>query len=316
MKFSQKLAPAPGIEIGAPESPWMSVTDDMCEQMVREIVAHEMGDYMEGTIEAGGLENYKTKRITDICVSAVKSLVGQVQKGRIRSMEFEKPFGRGSDIAPIRVKVGDKSILLRGIIDRLDVLDTPGGGQAVRIVDYKTGNDEIKKEYYESGYKLQLMVYMNAVLAGREEAQPAGVFHFHIGELDEADDDGKSSSKDVGERRDKSYRLKGFVLNEEHVIRAMDEAFEKESDVIPVKVAKDESYKAAAKGRLFSKEEFAELCAVVDGQVQRICQEIADGAIDVAPRKTGKDQTACKYCGYRSICLFDTSFDGCRYVKV
>ena len=160
------------------------------------------------------------------------------------------------------------------------------------------------------------MVYMNAVLAGKQEAQPAGVFHFHIGELDEADDDGKSSSKDVGERRDKSYRLKGFVLNEENVIRAMDEAFEKESDVIPVKVAKDESYKAAAKGRLFSKEEFAELCSVVDGQVQRICEEIADGAIDVAPRKTGKDQTACKYCGYRSICLFDTSFDGCRYVKV
>ena len=315
MKFSQQLTPPDGTAIGGSGSPWMKISEEECGQMIRQIVSEEMDSYLEGQVEKDGLSDYRKERIISICTEVARSLVKQVRKGHIKSMDFEKRFGKGSDIPPVKVQVGDRTIILRGIIDRLDVLDT-GDGEAIRIVDYKTGNDVIKKEYYEAGYKLQLMVYMNAAMASKEEAEPAGVFHFHISQLDDADDDGKASKADVADRRDRSYRLKGFVINEENVIRAMDEDFEEESQVIPVKIAKDETFKAAAKGKLFSREEFTELCEAVDSQVQRICQEISEGAIDIAPRKEGKSASACTFCDYKSICLFDTSFDGCRYVKV
>ncbi len=315
MLFSQQLAPPEGVAIGDPGSPWMAMDDAKCETMIRDIVSRQMDEYMKGTIEKGGLEEYRKERIISICTKVAQSLVSQVAKGHIKSMEFEKYFGKGSDIPPVTVQIGDHTILLRGIIDRLDVLDTPEG-DAVRIVDYKTGNDVIKKEYYEAGYKLQLMVYMNAAMAAKEGAEPAGVFHFHISELDDADDQGKSQKESAVVRRDRQYRLKGFVINEENVIRAMDEDFEVESQVIPVKIAKDETFKAAAKGRLFTKEEFTELCEAVDTQVQRICGEITDGAIDIAPRRADKNSSACTFCDYRSICLFDTGFKGCRYVPV
>lgn len=315
MKFSQSLMPPDGVGIGDETSPWMAMDDETCAGMIRQIVSENMSEYMKGTIEEGDLEDYRKERIIRICTQVASSLVKQVQKGHIKDMAFEKFFGPGSDIPPVTVTVGDRDIVLRGIIDRLDILDT-GGGEAVRIVDYKTGNDAIQKEYYEAGYKLQLMVYMNAAMAAREDARPAGVFHFHISEMDEADDKGKLERTDPEARRDMNYRLKGFVVAEEEVIRAMDAEFEEESEVIPVKVGKDEPYKAAARGRLFSREEFAELCGAVDEQVQRICGEILEGGIEAAPRKTDKSSSACTFCDYRSICLFDTSFAGCRYVKV
>ena len=46
-------------------------------------------------------------------------------------MAFEKRFGAGEDIGPIKVNVGDKTVLLRGIIDRMDILDTGSGQDAV-----------------------------------------------------------------------------------------------------------------------------------------------------------------------------------------
>ena len=57
-------------------------------------------------------------------------------------------------------------------------------------------------------------------------------------------------------------------------------------------------------------------------QVERICNEIYSGSIDIAPKREkdkdmdGARRTACSYCGYRSICMFDTSFDGCKYTEV
>ena len=105
------------------------------------------------------------------------------------------------------------------------------------------------------------------------------------------------------------------MLNDEKIIRAMDREFSVESDVIPVKIKKDEQYAAAAKGRLFSGNEFRELCEQVDVQVKRICSEILSGTINAAPVQEGTMKSACTYCNYKSVCMFDTSFSGCRYVK-
>lgn len=71
-----------------------------------------------------------------------------------------------------------------------------------------------------------------------------------------------------------------------------------------------------------SKEEFGQLYQQVEEQVERICGEICSGSIDIRPKREkekdmeGNYKTACKYCGYRSICIFDTSFQGCGYEQV
>ena len=71
--------------------------------------------------------------------------------------------------------VGGKEVVIRGKIDRMDVLDTgdeaPDAGGAVRIVDYKTGGDSVDVEYFRKGYKLQLMVYMKAASGEKKNRQ-------------------------------------------------------------------------------------------------------------------------------------------------
>ena len=337
MKLSQRLTAgedsfqgldAVPIAITDPDSRWMKITQEECREEIRRILQEETGTYREGLLSSGRNESYRTERIVDICSRVAWAMIGQVRRGRIREMYFEQPFARGAQLPPIRVTAGEHEVLIKGKIDRMDVLDLPehedGLETAVRIVDYKTGGDSVDVEHFRSGYKLQLMLYLKAATQ-KQEVKPAGVFLFKIREID-ADADARTvvpGEAAVEERMEDAYKLEGIVLDDMDLIDAMDTEIGGASKVLPIKyVKKNGTYSGSSGGYLFSREEFEELSAQVDRQVDRICREICDGKIDIRPKKEkkkdmeGNYKTSCKYCSYKSICMFDTAFPGCRYERV
>ncbi len=337
MKLSQRLTAgedsfqgldAVPVAITDPDSRWMKITQEECREEIRRILQEETGTYREGLLSSGRNESYRTERIVDICSRVAWAMIGQVRRGRIREMYFEQPFARGAQLPPVRVTAGEHEVLIKGKIDRMDVLEMPehedGLETAVRIVDYKTGGDSVDVEHFRSGYKLQLMLYLKAATQ-KQEVKPAGVFLFKIREID-ADADMKNiypGREAMEERMEDAYKLEGIVLDDMDMIDAMDTEIGGASKVLPIKyVKKNGTYSGSSGGYLFSREEFEELSAQVDRQVDRICREICDGKIDIRPKKEkkkdmeGNYKTSCKYCSYKSICMFDTAFPGCRYERV
>lgn len=337
MKLSQRLTAgedsfqgldAVPVAITDPDSRWMKITQEECREEIRRILQEETGTYREGLLSSGRNESYRTGRIVDICSRVAWAMIGQVRRGRIREMYFEQPFARGAQLPPIRVTTGEHEVLIKGKIDRMDVLEMPehedGLETAVRIVDYKTGGDSVDVEHFRSGYKLQLMLYLKAATQ-KQEVKPAGVFLFKIREID-ADADARTvvpGEASAEERMEDAYKLEGIVLDDMDLIDAMDTEIGGASKVLPIKyVKKNGTYSGSSGGYLFSREEFEELSAQVDRQVDRICREICDGKIDIRPKKEkkkdmeGNYKTSCKYCSYKSICMFDTAFPGCRYERV
>mgnify|MGYP003099813230 CR=1 FL=1 len=337
MKLSQRLTAgedsfqgldAVPVAITDPDSRWMKITQEECREEIRRILQEETGTYREGLLSSGRNESYRTERIVDICSRVAWAMIGQVRRGRIREMYFEQPFARGAQLPPIRVTAGEHEVLIKGKIDRMDVLEMPehedGMETAVRIVDYKTGGDSVDVEHFRSGYKLQLMLYLKAATQ-KQEVKPAGVFLFKIREID-ADADARTvvpGEVAAEERMEDAYKLEGIVLDDMDLIDAMDTEIGGASKVLPIKyVKKNGTYSGSSGGYLFSREEFEELSAQVDRQVDRICREICDGKIDIRPKKEkkkdmeGNYKTSCKYCSYKSICMFDTAFPGCRYERV
>ncbi len=337
MKLSQRLTAgedsfqgldAVPVAITDPDSRWMKITQEECREEIRRILQEETGTYREGLLSSGRNESYRTERIVDICSRVAWAMIGQVRRGRIREMYFEQPFARGAQLPPIRVTAGEHEVLIKGKIDRMDVLEMPehedGLETAVRIVDYKTGGDSVDVEHFRSGYKLQLMLYLKAATQ-KQEVKPAGVFLFKIREID-ADADARTvvpGEVAAEERMEDAYKLEGIVLDDMDMIDAMDTEIGGASKVLPIKyMKKNGTYSGSSGGYLFSREEFEELSAQVDRQVDRICREICDGKIDIRPKKEkkkdmeGNYKTSCKYCSYKSICMFDTAFPGCRYERV
>lgn len=324
MKLSYSLTPPAGsrIAVDDPASRWMTVTEEECRQEIIDILSEDADTFKEGIMGSGRAESYRTGRIAEICSEAAWSMIKQVRKGNIRDMYFEQPFGVGRRLPPVCVDAGGSEVLIQGKIDRLDVFHE----DSVRVVDYKSGNAEINIDHITGGYKLQLMVYLKAAMGGFK-ADPAGVFYFKISDLEtDADKSEKALNAAVSERIDKSYRLVGIMLDDSKTIGAMDtelaEGETSESTVLPLKVSsKDGKMTSYSDSCLLDDVDFGELMTQVDSQVQRICTEICDGRIDIRPKKekkkfNGEYKTACRYCEYAGICMFDTSFGGCGYEMI
>ncbi len=283
-----------------PDSLWMTVTKEETDRMVSEFMDQETAVFGEGILESSKEQEYRSKRISGICKEAAWMMITHVRKGNIVSMKFEEAFGRGQTISPIEIHVGGETVFIEGKIDRLDLLP----GEKVKIIDYKSGSDTFSEAEATSGWKLQLMVYLRAAMEGKRE--PAGAFYFHISE----------PSVDAGtlsENRD-SQAFKDKLEDEIRKSFMMDGAMVSDPDVVDAIAGDDLRIVPLRSGKnLYTPTEFADFQNQVNLKIDKMCQELIGGNISISPLKI-KENTACKYCDYKGICMFDNRMEGCYYI--
>ena len=305
-----------GVEITAPESPWMKITRRQCEELVDRKIGEIADSYRDGLFNDGNVEVYRGERALEICRQVCWTMVEQVRAGSIKSIMPEVSFSRKGSLPPVEVKLPDRNVLIEGIIDRVDYLSD----DRVKIIDYKTGNETFDTEEAAKGYRLQLMLYLQAACgqeggsAGNSEVEarkPAGVFYFKIKEpavdFSQKEIDAGTLEKEIR----KAFRLDGVMVDDPQVIKDIAGEFSGFSEIAPVKNTK-EGVKSAGREGLLSEEEFAALREAVAAKVEEACMQLSEGKIDVYPMKT-KERSACTFCRYKGICRFDTVFEGCSY---
>lgn len=306
MEMSRHLT-ARGIAITDPASPWMTISREECRTFVEDVIAKKSGTYREGILEAGNEEKYRGRRITDICEKVCWAVIEQVRAGKILRSSFEAPFGRGRRIPPIPVNLGEgRTAYIEGKIDRVDYLP----GERVKIIDYKTGNENFSVAEAEAGYRLQLMLYLEASLERR--MKPAGVFYFKISEPMVDASGAAIGPEEISDKIQKSFKLNGVIVDDPNVIRNVAGDFSGISDVVPIRINKEGLISGTGKDNLLTDEEFESLREKVCEKVTDICKSLAGGRIEIHPMKTAAT-SACAYCRYKGICRFDTIFDGCSY---
>jgi ATP-dependent helicase/nuclease subunit B len=339
MKLSEKLT-LPGIEITDPESPWMKITREECQAMIDDLIDQTSQGYREGVLIMGEEEKYRGSRMKEVCGNAAWALIEHVQAGRIQKIYFETEFGKGADKAfpPIEVKLKNQSVFIEGKIDRVDIIrghrdivDENGDiveqeeNEYVKIIDYKSGKESFRAREAVSGWRLQLMLYLHAAtergtisssgsIQAKDSRKPAGVFYFEIAEpqVDATSLSREEYEEKVKAELKKNFKLDGVVLNQPSVVESIAGEFSGFSQIIPVRKNKDGKVSGTTEDKLLSEEEFVNLQREVEKKIEELCQELATGSIHIRPKKL-KDETACRYCSYKSVCFFDLSFEGCSY---
>ena len=323
MKLSETLS-VPGMDITDPGSPWMAVSREQCQAMIDSFIEEASLEYREGVLAQGEEERYRSTRMKKVCGDAAWALIKHVQTGRIQNVFFESEFGRalGKQFPPIEVELGEETFYIEGKIDRVDVLrgreDDPG--RYVKIIDYKSGKERFDTDEARAGWRLQLMLYLRAAMganfheANRDNPyKPAGVFYFEIAEpqIDVTEATEADYTEKVSAERRKKFRLDGVVLDDQSIIESIAGEFSGYSDILPVKKTK-EGYVGTTEKKLLTEQDFSELLDAVNRKVNELCGELSEGSIEIKPKKV-KDETACRFCLYKSVCCFDLSFEGCAY---
>ena len=321
MRLSEHLTER-SLPITDKNSKWMNITPQECAEFVSRFMDTEGAAYREGILFGGNEERYKAGRMKRVCTDAALILVEHVQKGKIQDIFFEAEFGKASKkhFPPIEVDTSQGKLLIEGKIDRVDILP----GNYIKIIDYKSGSEKFDLEEAKGGWRLQLMLYLKAALGKTqrpgiesEEIKPAGVFYFKLDEpaFNASELSGEQLEEKIKAEFRKSFKLDGILIDEPDVIESIAGEFTGSSDIVPVRKNKEGIVVGTSKDKLLTNDEFAELQLAVDGKIAELCEQLAQGNTDIAPRKSG-NETACKYCMYQSICKFDLAFEGCTYKVV
>lgn len=311
MKLCSRLiqpAVSKGLAVTDPASLWMTVTREETEKMVNEILDDISGTRLEGLMTSGPEEIYRSKRLRQVAVRFAWQMILQLRCGSVDRMSVEIPFGYSGN-SPYTFETSAGKVRIVGRVDRMDV-----SGKYVKVIDYKSGKKKFDRREVEEGYALQLMVYLESALAREQDSQPAGMFYYLIG-----DNEGECTLEDIAadeisgdilKKIEESYILSGLYLADDSAVSTIDAAAIStgSSGVIDFK-RKDGAITAKS---AVSSEDFQQLRENFRKKLCACVRELNSGNISPIPHR--KSQTsACAYCPYHSICLFDTGFSDNHY---
>ena len=284
---------------------WQGIEREDCEAMMDTVMDQMLTIQGEGVFSSNNRYRYLSQRLKRIGRRAAWTVTEHIKRGGFTPLGYEIRFGAGGSLPALAVELeNSEKMYLEGRIDRIDILDQEDTGY-VRIIDYKTGNKQLNLSDTYYGLSLQLLIYLRAVLGGTQELErprlkPAGIFYFKI---DDPLIETVADFKEVIEQQlIKELKLRGLVLEDVNIVREMDRQIATYSDIIPVGLKKDDSFYSTS--AVLNEEDFDYLLGHVDNLLKKVSQELVGGKVKIEPYKL-KDQTACTFCPYISICQFD-----------
>ncbi|MBQ4160036.1 MAG: PD-(D/E)XK nuclease family protein [Clostridia bacterium] len=267
--------------------------------LVGEVSARVTEEMFAGMASVTKSAQYFAKRLQVNLERCVQILVRHIALGKFEPVGSEVHFGDHGDLKAVAISLTNgKKIKIHGVIDRLDQYKTESGTY-YRVVDYKTGSKSFSMDNIANGLDFQLMIYMEAALAGDDTKKPAAVLYFKIREPMLSKDCLTDPETIAAEIR-KSMRMDGFCIDEPEILEAMDSAGAQESEVFNLKYNKDGSI--AATSSVGSMKLFSCMAKRVRRSVRAVGDGLMKGEIAIMPVRTSK-LDACQYCPQKPVCL-------------
>lgn len=250
-------------------------------------------------------ETHALNRIKKYAAAAFYNIKKQIDAGKFTACGFEVPFdfSETSLLKPIVLQPEEKTpflekISVTGRIDRYDIMEE-AGKKYVRIVDYKSSPVSLSEQEVKAGIKLQLITYLNAVIASYPEgiAVPGGALYFKFGDDIAAENSHVSSS--ASPAREKQFVMNGFVLDDRRVLDGMTGG--RESGIIGGRLLSGGGLSFANSKMLKSEEEFETMKQQAYENIRNAASRITEGTYPIAPSAYA-DPAPCRYCNMRPIC--------------
>lgn len=286
-------------------SSYSEVTDDELMSIIDRLLAEYIQNEMNGDFGKSAKFKADYARLANACFDILKNIREEFKVSKFRPVRFEYTLhdADGGSILSIPITAG-VSVHLRGVIDRVDEYTDPDGKRYLRILDYKTGEKKLRFDDVYNGLNLQMLLYMLALTEGNDPqfagCTPAGIVYMRSGFL-ECDDTYDPLSTDVKDRlRSVTKQLvrDGLIVDNPEAIKAMDS--DVSGNYIPVSVKKDGSYSSSS--RIISETAFKALEGFAKDKVTEFGKSLLIGKIDALPLGHDKNDIACRYCDYRTVC--------------
>ena len=296
---------------------WSELNNDKCKEIVSNLIDMRLNEQTNSILNSSKRFKYLSQRFKRVISKSVTVMAEQIGKGEFEVFKTEFDFGSYKTGEAITLDLqNNEKVYLQGRIDRIDTLDLDGQTY-VRIIDYKTGAKKFDLNELYYGLQMQLLVYLDAIIKNskyilEKQVIPGAVLYFKV------DDPIIKSKKEMTAEEVETevleeLKLKGLVLKDAKVVKAMDRDIEGYSLVIPAAFKKDGDFKSTSD--VVTEEEFTLLREYVNKKMISLCEDMLCGDIKIEPTKQA-NRSYCEYCDFSSICQFDTSIKDNKYKTV
>lgn len=298
---------------------WEDLDKDKCGDLADEILDQILPAFKPEVLSSTHRYKYMTNKLRRIGKRAAWIMVEQIKAGKFRPDRFEVEFDDNPDsgLSPISIDLPEGQVKIRGKIDRVDLYED-GDKAYVRVIDYKTGNADFKLSDVYHGFEIQLIVYLDALLANKEilakkDLYPAGIFYFKID--DPKIPINKNNAGDMERTLMSTLKLKGRLVKDIDIAKAMDMITEKGkwSPFIPVNITKAGSFRDGSS--VIEEEDLKYLIRHVKELIKEKVSDILNGNISLEPYKYD-GSVSCRYCDNHAICQFDMWFEGNTFKNI
>lgn len=293
---------------------WSELNNERCKDIVSNLIDIRLSEQTNSILNSSKRFKYLSQRFKRVISKSVTVMAEQIGKGEFEVFKTEFDFGNYKTGEAVMLNLqDDEKVYLQGRIDRIDTLDLDGQTY-IRIIDYKTGAKKFDLNELYYGLQMQLLVYLDAIIKNskyilEKQVVPGAVLYFKV------DDPIIKSKKEMTTEEVEievleELKLKGLVLKDAKVVKAMDRDIEGYSLVIPAAFKKDGDFKSTSD--VVTEEEFTLLREYVNRKMISLCEDMLCGDIKIEPTKQA-NRSYCEYCDFSSICQFDTSIKDNKY---
>jgi len=294
---------------------WEDLTQEKSDQIISQIVDEITSEYNDELFNENNRNKYYKNKILRVVKQSIWTLRDHVIKGDFEPKAFEIKFTDGPDgLKPVILDLdNNEKLILKGTIDRLDILES-SEGTYVKVIDYKSGAADLRLSDIYNGNKTQLIIYLDALINdsnyfGFSEIKPAGVYYFKIDDpiID------YDANKFLHDRILDEMKLSGIGVKNIDVLSKMDHGLvdTNKSSVFDVKLTKKGDFYSNSK--VIEDKDFYLLRRHVKSYIKDVGNRIISGDTNIFPIKKSSQFTACTYCDYLGICQFDRQFSGNKY---
>ena len=211
--------------------------------------------------------------------------------------------------------VDNVNVIFKGYVDKIMYEELPDK-TLISIIDYKTGNTEIKLDYAEYGIDLQLFIYIYLISKKGLFKNPYFVGFYLQNILNNIEKDPK---KTYIEQKYNSYKLHGYSTTDRVSLEEFDPTYDSSKYIQSMSITAKDEFNSKAK--VLDKETMKKIVDFIDSKVEDARDNILEADFKIAPKffNGDKDSIGCKNCHFKDICFMknedikyldkNTSFD-------
>lgn len=295
------------------EYDFSNVTNEISDEILSRCIDQSFSEMQKQEFLEDARSSYTLNGMKDTLQRSVDLLRSQIRRGSFLPDAFEVSLSEIASAKDLSFQLSNGDVMrFTGRIDRIDIMKADGKVY-VKIIDYKSGTKKLSAPEVYAGLQIQLLVYMDAALAGeaknyQEESVPAAAYLYHV--LDPVIEESEGMDNDKEDDRDNAQILEstlkevardGLANSDEKVLLALDKN--------PTGKTSWNSPVYPSKANRISEETFRKLLSDVRDLLREEGEKISEGKIEARPYRLS-DKTGCDFCPYKAVCGFDSSLKG------